>query len=159
MIRIGNGIDFHKLSIDDKRPLLLGGFILPSDYVLIGHSDADIVLHALADAILGALALGDIGYYFPDTDPSLKNMDSKRIMEKTLELMNERQYCICNVDITVICEVPRIAKYRDDIRLSLAKILGVSVDQVSVKGTTTEKMGALGRKEGVGVLCTVLLEK
>ena len=159
MYRIGNGIDFHRLEENTNRPFLLGGFEIPTELSLIGHSDADILIHAISDAILGALSLGDIGLYFPDSDPSLKNMNSVLILDKTLELMRKKGYAISNIDSTIICEKPKISPYRDSIRENLSKLLKIDTENVSVKATTSEKMGALGRKEGVGVITTVLLHK
>lgn len=159
MYRIGNGIDFHKLEINPNRPLVLGGIECESEFALVGHSDADIILHALSDAILGALALGDIGQYFPDTDPNLKNMDSKVILRKCLELMRERNFELVNVDCTVVGERPKIAPLKERITKSLCSLLNLPADCVSVKATTTEKMGALGRQEGIGTFCTILLGK
>ncbi|MDX1957946.1 MAG: 2-C-methyl-D-erythritol 2,4-cyclodiphosphate synthase [Leptospiraceae bacterium] len=159
MYRVGNGIDFHKLEINSERPLILGGYNIDSEYALVGHSDADIILHAISDAILGALSLGDIGDLFPDTDPSLKNLDSKKIIYKCLELMKEKDYELVNIDSTVICERPKIAPHRKNIQESIANVCGIQIDSVSVKATTTEKMGSLGRKEGVCVFSTVLLVK
>ncbi|AYV55491.1 2-C-methyl-D-erythritol 2,4-cyclodiphosphate synthase [Leptospira kmetyi] len=159
MYRIGNGIDFHKLEINPGRPLMLGGIECESEFALVGHSDADIILHALSDAILGALALGDIGQYFPDTDQKLKNMDSKVILRKCLELMRERNFELVNVDCTVIGERPKIAPLKERITKSLCDLLNLPADCVSVKATTTEKMGALGRQEGIGTFCTILLGK
>lgn len=155
--RIGNGIDFHKLETNLSRPLILGGHTIETDLALIGHSDADILLHAIADAILGALALGDIGLYFPDTDASNKNMDSREIVDKVLEFMKERGYTIENIDNTIIGEKPKISPHREKIRKSLESILKIEMDRISVKATTTEKMGALGRSEGLCVMTTVLL--
>ncbi|MFA4795996.1 2-C-methyl-D-erythritol 2,4-cyclodiphosphate synthase [Leptospira kirschneri] len=159
MYRIGNGIDFHKLEINPSRPLMLGGLECESEFALVGHSDADIILHAISDAILGASALGDIGQYFPDTDPSLKNMDSKMILAKCLELMKQKGFDLVNVDCTVIGEKPKIAPLKEKIIKSLSSLLDLPLDCVSVKATTTEKMGALGRQEGIGTFCSVLLEK
>ncbi|ABJ75047.1 2-C-methyl-D-erythritol 2,4-cyclodiphosphate synthase [Leptospira borgpetersenii] len=159
MYRIGNGIDFHRLEINPNRPLVLGGVECESEVALVGHSDADIILHAISDAILGALALGDIGQYFPDTDPKLKNIDSKIILAKCLELMKERNFQLVNVDCTVIGEKPKIAPLKEKIKKSLCSLLDLPVDCVSVKATTTEKMGALGRQEGIGTFCTILLVK
>ncbi|WP_061249556.1 2-C-methyl-D-erythritol 2,4-cyclodiphosphate synthase [Leptospira alstonii] len=159
MYRIGNGIDFHKLEINPDRPLILGGIECESEFALVGHSDADIILHAISDAILGALALGDIGRYFPDTDPKLKNMDSKIILSKCLDLMKEKNFDLINVDCTVIGERPKIAPLKDNITKSLSILLDLPKDCVSVKATTTEKMGALGRQEGIGTFCTILLGK
>ncbi|EMJ55502.1 2-C-methyl-D-erythritol 2,4-cyclodiphosphate synthase [Leptospira interrogans serovar Valbuzzi str. Duyster] len=159
MYRIGNGIDFHKLEINLNRPLILGGIECESEFALVGHSDADIILHAISDAILGALALGDIGQYFPDTDPSLKNIDSKIILVKCLELMKEKNFDLVNIDCTVIGERPKIAPLKDRITKSLSNLLNLPLDCISVKATTTEKMGALGRQEGIGTFCSILLGK
>ncbi|NCN11303.1 MAG: 2-C-methyl-D-erythritol 2,4-cyclodiphosphate synthase [Leptospira sp.] len=159
MFRIGNGIDFHKLVMERIRPLILGGVEIDTEFALLGHSDADIVLHSISDSILGALALGDIGDHFPDTDPSLKNMDSKIILRKAIELMQDRKFQVCNLDVTIVAEKPKIAPYRDRIRTSIAEIMSINVSQVSVKATTMEGMGALGRAEGMMVFSTVLLEK
>lgn len=159
MFRIGNGIDFHKLVLEPFRPFKLGGFEIETEYALLGHSDADIVLHSLGDAILGALALGDIGDHFPDTDPTLKNMDSTRIIQKCMELVEDRHFHVCNIDITIVAEKPKISPFREDIRSSLAKLLNLNMTQVSLKATTMEGMGSLGRSEGMMVFSTVLLEK
>lgn len=148
MYRIGNGIDFHKLEINLNRPLILGGIECESEFALVGHSDADIILHAISDAILGALALGDIGQYFPDTDPSLKNIDSKMILVKCLELMKEKNFDLVNIDCTVIGERPKIAPLKDRITKSLSNLLNLPLDCISVKATTTEKWAPwVDRKE------------
>jgi 2-C-methyl-D-erythritol 2,4-cyclodiphosphate synthase len=159
MLRIGNGIDFHKLVFEPFRPLMLGGIAIDSDYALLGHSDADIVLHSISDSILGALALGDIGDHFPDTDPAYKDLDSKVIITKCIELMRNRKFHIENLDITIVAEKPKIANYRERIRESIADLLEIAVPQVSVKATTMEGMGSLGRAEGMMVFSTILLEK
>ncbi|MFB5649196.1 2-C-methyl-D-erythritol 2,4-cyclodiphosphate synthase [Leptospira wolffii] len=159
MYRIGQGLDFHRLETNPERPLILGGARIESELALVGHSDADIVIHALADAILGALGLGDIGQHFPDTDPSLKNMDSRLILEKTLSLSGEKGFSLVNIDCTLIGEKPKIAPHRTKIQSSLSSLLRLPEDCVSVKATTTEKMGALGRSEGLGASCVVLLVK
>lgn len=155
--RIGSGLDFHRLVLDVERPLVLGGHTVPGELALEGHSDADLILHALADAILGALAQGDIGDLFPDTDPAYKNMDSSIIIEKSLELMRSANLELANVDLTVIGETPRIKPHRQAIRERLSQLLGLPITDISLKATTTEKMGALGRKEGLGCLAQVLL--
>lgn len=159
MYRVGNGIDFHRLEENPGRPFILGGYTIPTELALVGHSDADILIHAVSDALLGALCLGDIGQHFPDTDPSLKNMDSKRILQKVMAMLLEKKYKIENIDSTIVCERPKISPHRENIRLSLSKILDIHLETVSVKATTTEKMGALGRKEGVAVFSTVLLSR
>lgn len=156
-LRTGSGLDFHRLIEDADRPLLLGAVEIPGELALEGHSDADLVLHALADAVLGALGLGDIGEFFPDTDPANKNLDSVRIITLALEKMRAAGYRLANLDVTVIGQKPRLSPYKPAIRESLARICGVDLDRVGLKATTTEKMGALGRAEGLGCLATVLL--
>lgn len=157
-LRQGHGIDFHRLTTDPVRPLMLGGLALESELALVGHSDADVVLHALADAMLGALAQGDIGDLFPDTDQRYKNMDSALIVAEALNRVQIAGYRLANIDLTLIGEVPRIKPHRLRIRERLAQILSLPLDCISLKATTTETMGALGRKEGVGCMATVLLE-
>ncbi len=158
-IRIGNGLDFHRLIQDIHRPLILGGATIESDFALQGHSDADIILHALSDALLGAIAGPDIGELFPDTDPSLKGMDSTRIVEKALSLLKEKGFSVSNVDITVIGERPRLKPHKEAIRNSLCRLLGIDAARVGIKATTTEKMGFAGRGEGLGCMATALLIK
>ena len=159
MYRIGNGIDFHKLELNPGRPFLLGGYQIETELALIGHSDADILIHAISDSILGALALGDIGSYFPDTDQSFKNMDSKIILKSCLDIMKSHKYEIENIDSTIICEKPKISPFRAKIQESLSMVIEIPKESISVKATTSEKMGALGRSEGVGVFSTILLKK
>lgn len=158
-LRVGTGIDFHRLIEDHARPLLLAAVELPGSLALDGHSDADIVLHATADAILGALGLGDIGEYFPDTDADLHNMDSREIIRHALQAVRERGFRISNIDVTLIGERPKLAPQRAAVRSSLAQLLEISEEQTGLKATTTEKMGALGRKEGLACMATVLLIK
>lgn len=157
--RIGHGIDFHRLIEDENRPMMLGGVKIPGLLALEGHSDSDVVLHALADAVLGASGLGDIGDFFPDTDPDLKNMDSVLIMKHALEGAEKKGYVPVNCDITLIAEKPRISIYKPALKKSLASILGISEDAVGFKATTTEKMGFIGREEGLGCHASVLLKK
>jgi 2-C-methyl-D-erythritol 2,4-cyclodiphosphate synthase len=159
MLRVGNGIDFHRLEINPNRPFILGGYAIETEYALVGHSDADILIHAIADAILGALALGDIGDHFPDTDPALKNMDSKLILKRSLELITQKGFELVNIDSTIMAERPKISPHRTMIRNSLAEITNLDRDCISVKATTTEKMGSIGRMEGISVFASVLLQK
>ena len=156
-IRAGTGIDFHILVEDDTRPLLLGGVKIPGILALKGHSDSDVMLHAVADAILGALGIGDIGDFFPDTDPELKDMDSSRIVNHAVEEMKRKGFRVSNCDITLIAEKPRISIYKPTIINSISKMLFIEPSRIGLKGTTTEKMGALGRAEGVACVATVLL--
>ena len=154
-IRIGNGYDFHRIEIGNN--ITLAGVNLASKYSIVAHSDGDIILHSLVDAILGALALPDIGYYFPDTDPQWKNASSVIFLNKALELMKERGYKINNVDITMICEVPKIKPLRNVLIQSLERLLNVETGCVSVKATTVEEMDSIGKKEGIACFTTVCL--
>jgi len=156
-IRAGTGIDFHRLILDEKRPLIIGGFEIPGELALEGHSDADLLLHALADAVLGALGLADIGHYFSDRDPANKNLDSSAIVSFAVREMHKKDFRLSNADITIIGEKPRISPHREDIKNSVASILEIDPSKISIKATTTEKMGALGRSEGLGCLATVLI--
>ncbi len=159
-LRIGLGIDFHCfVSKLTKRTLILGGFPIENEIPLQGHSDADIILHSLADAILGALAKGDIGEYFPDTAAENKNLSSKIILDFSLKEMVEAGYAISNVDITLVTEIPKINRYKLGIRQSLKRILKLPQDRIGLQSTTSEKMGAIGRKQGMMCLANVLLYK
>lgn len=153
--RIGTGFDVHRL-VDD-RPLVLGGVTIPWDQGLLGHSDADVVLHAVMDAILGALALGDIGHWFPPSDPSWKGASSVRLLELILRSRDLRGWGIGNVDVTLLAEKPKIAPHHTRIRESLAAALGIPLDRVSLKATTTEGLGFVGRGEGMAAQAVVLL--
>lgn len=154
-IRVGNGFDFHR--VKDGNGMILAGVKIESRYEIIAHSDGDIILHAVVDAILGALALPDIGTYFPDTDPQWKGASSVIFLNKALELMRERDFSISNIDVTMICEVPKIKPVRGNLVQNLAKLLNSDLDCVSVKATTTEKMGFTGRGEGIGCFASVCL--
>ena len=160
-LRTGTGIDFHRLVSkgESRAPLLLGGVEITGDLTLLGHSDADIILHALSDAILGALGEADIGAFFPDRDPKNKGLDSKKILKLALEKLAGAGFSISNIDISLIGERPRISPYRQAICLSLASLCSLTEDRISVKASTTEKMGALGRQEGLACLANVLLRK
>ena len=156
-MRIGQGFDVHKLV--EGRKCIIGGVDIPYELGLLGHSDADVLCHAITDAILGAANLGDIGKLFPDTDPAYKGADSVMLLAKVGELMREKGYSICNIDATVICERPKIGPHRDAMAENIAKALLTDVDRVSIKATTTEKLGFTGRKEGIASQATVLLRK
>ena len=156
-MRVGNGIDVHRLV--PGRKLILGGVLIPHDRGLDGHSDADVVLHAVCDALLGAAALGDLGDHFPDTDPAYKNIDSRRLVESTVALVRDRGFSVYQLDVTVIAQAPRLSPYRDDMRSAIADAVGIPVDRVGLKATTTEGLGLFGRGEGIGALCTVLLKE
>ena len=154
-MRIGNGFDVHAFAAG--RRLVLGGVDIPFDRGLAGHSDADVLLHAVADAIIGALALGDIGVHFPDTDSRWKGADSRMLLRHVMGLARERGYAIGNVDATVVAEVPRLRPHVDAMRANIAADLGCDPSAVSVKATTTERLGFTGREEGIAALASVLL--
>lgn len=155
--RIGFGIDFHQLA--EGRELWLGGVRIPHTKGSLGHSDADVLLHAICDALLGALSLGDIGQHFPNTDPAYKDIDSKILLRKTMELVSARGWKVVNVDSTVCLEAPKIMKYAGEMKEVIAGALGVGLEDVSIKATTTEQMGFVGRGEGLTAYATVLLER
>jgi 2-C-methyl-D-erythritol 2,4-cyclodiphosphate synthase len=157
MYRIGSGIDFHKLA--EGRKLWIGGVNIPHTKGAVGHSDADVLLHAICDALLGALCLGDIGVHFPDTDEAYKNIASKILLQKTYGLVKEKGYTVVNVDSTLCLQSPKIRPYVAQMQKTIAAILGISETDISVKATTTEQLGFVGREEGVVAYATVLLEK
>jgi 2-C-methyl-D-erythritol 2,4-cyclodiphosphate synthase len=155
--RIGMGVDFHQLS--EGRKLFIGGIEIPHSKGAVGHSDADVLLHAICDALLGALALGDIGVHFPNNDPAYHNIDSKILLQKSFEKIQEKGYHVVNLDTTLCMEVPKIKPYIFRMQEVIAGILDVSAEDVSIKATTTEKMGFAGREEGLFAYATVLIEK
>ena len=155
--RIGFGIDFHQMV--EERDLWIGGVKIPHHKGAKGHSDADVLLHAICDAMLGALSLGDIGVHFPDTDAAYKNIDSKILLQRSYELIANKGYKVVNVDSSLCLEAPKIKPYVNSMQETIASILQVEVSDVSVKATTTEKMGFVGREEGLVAYATVLLEK
>jgi len=156
-IRVGYGYDVHRL--ETGRKLILGGIEIPHDKGLLGHSDADALLHAITDAIIGSLALGDIGSHFPDTDPDNKDLDSRIFLRKAVELASDRGYKVGNIDSVVVAEKPKLRTHIDFMRLAIATEVGIEADRVSVKATTSEKMGFVGRGEGMSAMATVLLVK
>ena len=153
--RIGNGFDVHAFAAG--RPLVIGGVAVPHDRGLEGHSDADVLLHAIADAMLGALALGDLGRHFPDTDPKWKGADSRRILREVATMMQTQQYVVANIDATILAQAPKLAPYVAAMRANVAADVGCDPAQVSVKATTTERLGFVGREEGIAALASVLL--
>lgn len=155
--RIGNGFDVHRFASD--RELWLCGVKVDHDLGLLGHSDADVALHALCDALLGAAALRDIGYHFPDTDPAYKGADSRVLLRRVVELLAEKGYRPVNVDITIIAQAPKLLPYIERMRLTVAADLGLDTDCVSVKATTTEKLGFTGRREGIAAQASALIVK
>ncbi len=156
-IRVGFGFDVHRLVAD--RELWLGGIKLEHELGLLGHSDADVLIHAICDALLGAANMRDIGYHFPDTSADFKNVDSKILLAKTVELIATKGYRVGNVDATVCAERPKLKVHIPAMQEVLAKLMQVEVDDVSIKATTTEKLGFTGREEGISAYATVLIEK
>ncbi len=154
-LRIGNGFDVHRFA--PERKLILCGVEIPHSEGLLGHSDADVALHALCDAILGAAALRDIGYHFPDTDPAYAGADSRRLLRRVVELVADKGYQVGNVDITIIAQAPKLLPHIEQMRANVAADLGVDLDCVSVKATTTERLGFTGRREGIAAQASALL--
>lgn len=155
-IRIGNGYDVHALA--EGLPLWLGGIRIDSPLGCIAHSDGDVAIHALCDALLGALALGDVGKHFPDTSDEFKGIDSKLLLARVMTLVKEHGWTVCNADITIAMQKPKLAPYIVAMRECLAGIMGIGIDRVSVKATTTEKLGFVGRSEGCEVYAVALLK-
>ncbi|MBV1759200.1 MAG: 2-C-methyl-D-erythritol 2,4-cyclodiphosphate synthase [Dethiosulfatibacter sp.] len=156
-MRVGIGYDVHKLI--EGRDLILGGVKIPNDKGLLGHSDADVLTHAIIDAILGAMAEGDIGLHFPDSDKTYKGISSLLLLSKVISLMKEKQYEIGNIDTVIMAEKPKITSFTNEIKQNLCSALGIYENQMSIKATTTEKLGFVGREEGIAVECIVLLTK
>lgn len=157
MYRIGFGYDVHALVPD--RELWLGGIKIPHTLGLLGHSDADVLIHAICDAMLGAANLKDIGYHFPDTSSDFKNIDSKILLKECNRLIAEKGYAIVNIDSTICAQKPKLKDYIDPMRECLAGVLEIDADCVSVKATTTEKLGFVGKEEGIAAQAVVLLKK
>jgi 2-C-methyl-D-erythritol 2,4-cyclodiphosphate synthase len=155
--RIGSGVDFHQLV--EGRDLWIGGVQVPHTKGALGHSDADVLLHAICDAMLGALGLGDIGVHFPDTDAAYKNIDSKILLKQSFDLIKAKGYKIVNIDSTLCLQQPKIKPYVQKMQETIAAILHITTDDISIKATTTEKMGFVGREEGLVAYATILLYK
>ena len=156
MIKVGQGFDVHQLV--SGRKCIIGGVEIPFDKGLDGHSDADVLLHAISDAILGAAGLGDIGKHFPNTDPSIKNIDSRNILKKVVLLLHEKKYSIINIDATVICELPKLTPYIDRMKNNIASDCHIEINAVNIKATTTETLGFTGRGEGIAAQAICLVE-
>ena len=156
-MRIGTGCDVHELV--EGRRLVLGGIEIPFEKGLLGHSDADVLIHAIMDSILGALALGDIGLLFPDTDMKYKDIDSKILLKRVVEVMKENNFQIGNVDVVVMAQRPKLRPYIDEMRSVISEILLTDIKNVSIKATTTEKLGFVGREEGIAAHAVVILEE
>lgn len=155
--RIGSGIDFHQLVTG--RDLWIGGVMIPHHKGSLGHSDADVLLHAICDAMLGALCLGDIGVHFPDTNQAYKNIDSKILLAHTYKLIIGKGYAVVNIDSTLCLQAPKVAPFIVQMQEAIARVLSIDLTDISVKATTTEKMGFAGREEGLVAYATVLLKK
>lgn len=156
-MRVGSGIDVH--AFGPGTSVMLGGVRIPHDRGVLAHSDGDVILHALVDALLGAAALGDIGQYFPDSDPQWKGAESRIFVQVTMAMLRDRGWRLINADVTVLAQVPRITPWRAAIRATLTQLLGVAEDCVNLKATTAERLGFLGREEGIAALATVLIER
>lgn len=156
-IRVGFGFDVHKLV--EGRDLWLGGIKLEHTHGLLGHSDADVLIHAICDALLGAANMRDIGYHFPDTAGEFKNIDSKILLKQTMEIIREKGYELGNIDATVCAERPKLKAHIPDMQKTLAEVMKVDPEDISIKATTTEKLGFTGREEGISAYATVLIQK
>jgi 2-C-methyl-D-erythritol 2,4-cyclodiphosphate synthase len=156
MIKVGQGFDVHQLV--SGRKCIIGGVDIPFNKGLEGHSDADVLLHAISDAILGAAGLGDIGKHFPNTDPLIKDINSREILKKVILLLKQKKYSLVNIDATVICELPKLAPYIDQIKKNIALDCNINIDQINVKATTTETLGFTGRGEGIAAQAICLIE-
>ena len=156
-IRIGQGIDFHRL--ESGLELWLGGIRIPSVHGCVAHSDGDVLLHAICDSLLGAAGLRDIGFYFPDSDDEFRNIDSKILLKRTFEMITERGYSVINIDCTICLEKPKIVSYTPEMKKIISSILLTLPENISIKATTAEKLGFIGRDEGIAAFSAVLLEK
>jgi len=156
-IKIGQGIDFHRL--EKGVELWLGGVFIPSEKGSVAHSDGDVLIHAICDALLGASGLRDIGYYFPDTNPAYKNIDSKILLKKTFSLVKQEGFYVINIDSTVCLEKPKISSFIPEMRTIISAITETKPDNITIKATTTEKLGFTGREEGIIAMAVVLLSK
>lgn len=155
-MRIGVGYDIHRLV--PGRKLVLGGVTISFEKGLLGHSDADVLLHAVCDALLGAAGLGDIGLHFPDTDERFKDISSVRLLNMTCQMLRDKGYTVKNIDSTIFAEAPKLSPYRNAMEEVMAQTAGVDLDCVNIKATTTEGLGMIGRGEGIGAMCVVLIQ-
>lgn len=155
--RVGNGYDVHQLA--EGLPLVLGGVKIPHTKGCVAHSDGDVLIHAICDALLGALALGDIGQHFPDTSDEFAGIDSKLLLARVAEMIRSRGWEIVNIDATLLAQKPKIAPFVPQMRLALAEVLGMAVDTISIKATTTERLGFVGREEGLAAQAVCLLRR
>lgn len=155
-LRIGQGYDVHAFTAGDH--VTLGGVKIPHSHGVLAHSDGDVLLHAICDALLGAAGAGDIGMHFPDTDPRWRGADSRAFVRHVRDLLEERDFVVVNIDATVICEAPRLGKYREAMRTNIASDLGIDITRVNIKATTSEKLGFIGRAEGLACQAIALIE-
>jgi len=155
-MRIGIGYDVHRLI--EGRKLVLGGVAIPFEKGLLGHSDADVLVHAVCDALLGAAGLGDIGMHFPDTDPEYKDISSIKILDKTYELVNSKNFKIANIDSTIFADAPKLLSYKEAMEKNIARSIEIEPECVNVKATTFEGLGMIGKGEGIGAMCIVLIQ-
>ena len=154
-MRVGMGYDVH--AFGEKRKLILGGVTIPHEKGLLGHSDADVLIHTIMDSLLGAAAMGDIGKHFPDTDPQYKDISSMELLKTVMNLIKQEGYRIGNIDATIVAQEPKLAPYIEKMRKNIADVLEISVNQINIKATTTEKLGFVGKKEGISSYCISLL--
>lgn len=155
--RIGSGVDFHQLQ--KGRELWIGGVLIPFKKGALGHSDADVLLHAICDALLGALALGDIGVHFPNTSAEFKNIESIKLLQRTMDLVKQKGYSVVNIDTTICLQEPKLRQYTSEMRKIIADATDISENDVSIKATTTEEMGFIGKGKGIMAYATLLLQK
>lgn len=156
MIRIGQGFDVHQLI--EGRNLVIGGVKIPFNKGLLGHSDADVLLHAITDALLGAAGMGDIGHFFPDTDPAYKNADSMHLLKEVHQRIITNGFTINNIDCTILAEAPKMKPYLEEMKKNIASICQIEMNQINLKATTMEKMGFIGQEQGMGAIAVALLE-
>ncbi len=160
-LRIGHGFDVHKYAVEysEDKPLILAGVVLAEKRSLVAHSDGDVVLHAICDALLGAIAAGDIGDHFPDDDDAYAGADSAKLLQLVLALANRKGFQPVNIDVTVVAQVPRLSGYRQEMTDRLVELLQIDADRVNLKATTTERMGYIGREEGIACHCVALMQR
>ncbi|MBO1005835.1 2-C-methyl-D-erythritol 2,4-cyclodiphosphate synthase [Pseudogracilibacillus auburnensis] len=157
MFRIGQGFDVHQFA--ENRPLIIGGVTIPYEKGLIGHSDADVLLHTITDACLGAIGEGDIGRHFPDDDPEFKDADSAQLLKRVWAMVKQRGYTLVNIDCTIMAQKPKMAPYIESIQSRVAELLEAEIEQVNIKATTTERLGFVGREEGIASQAAILIQK
>ena len=156
-LRIGQGYDVHRL--EEKYKLVIGGINIPYEKGCVAHSDGDVLIHAICDALLGAAALRDIGFHFPDTDSEFKNIDSKILLERTMNILKEKGYSLVNIDSTICLQKPKIQSFIPEMIMCLAQVIKTDTENISIKATTTEKLGFVGNEEGISAFASVLIQK